>query len=112
MKKIILIWFLAGMLLFSCNQDGKERSSVNQPLKVEIKKEGNGFQLFINNEPSFIKGARTIGTKYMDKVAEYGGNAVRIGYRDNVGEVMDEAHRLGLTVLFGLHVQAERNGFD
>ena len=48
----------------------------------------------------------------MDKVAAYGGNAVRIGFNDKVGEVLDEAQRLNLTVLFGLPVQAERNGFD
>lgn len=112
MKQAILIFFATVIFLFSCNENRREQSSGDSPLKVEIKKDGDGFQLFINDEPSFIKGARTIGTKYMDKVAEYGGNAVRIGYRENVGEVMDEAHRLGLTVLFGLPVQAERNGFD
>lgn len=112
MKNSILNAFLVVIILFSCSENNKEHSSKEPPLKVEIKKEGEGFQLFINDEPSFIKGARTIGTKYMDKVAEYGGNAVRIGYRENVREVMDEAHRLGLTVLFGLPVQAERDGFD
>ncbi|MBR9998350.1 MAG: hypothetical protein KFF73_05230, partial [Cyclobacteriaceae bacterium] len=63
-------------------------------------------------EPYFIKGARTLRTRYMDKVAAYGGNSVRIGYHEDVIEVLDEAQRLNLTVLFGLPVRAERDGFD
>jgi hypothetical protein len=98
--------------LCSCSHNTQENEKSDSPLKVEIEKEGERFQLYVNGNPYFIKGARTLRTRYMDKVAEYGGNAVRIGYRGNVKEVLDEAHRLSLTVLFGLPVQAERNGFD
>ena len=112
MKKAFLFSILTVILFYACNQKNNERNTIEPPLKVEIKKDRDRFQMYVNNEPYFIKGARTIGTRYMDKVAEYGGNAVRIGYRKNVKEVMDEAYRLKLTVLFGLPVQAERNGFD
>ena len=112
MNKNKLITLLAAIFIFACNPDNSRERGVDPPLHVEIKKDQDRFQMYVNGNPYFIKGARTIGTRYMDKVAEYGGNAVRIGYRENVEEVMDEAHRLGLTVLFGLPVQAERNGFD
>jgi hypothetical protein len=84
----------------------------NGPVIIGIEKNNDQFQLTLDGNPYFIKGARTLRTRYMDKVAEYGGNSVRIGYNENVIEVMDEAHRFNLTVLFGLPVQAERNGFD
>jgi hypothetical protein len=112
MNKNKLIPLLVPILILACNPDNPQERGVDPPLYVEIKKDQDRFQMYVNGNPYFIKGARTIGTRYMDKVAEYGGNAVRIGYRENVEEVMDEAHRLGLTVLFGLPVQAERDGFD
>jgi hypothetical protein len=112
MRKYLNIAILIPLYFFSCRKEASKNDQPGQPLKVEIKKVEDHFQLSVNEEPYFIKGARTLRTRYMDKVAEYGGNAVRIGYNDNVGEVLDEAHRLNLTVLFGLPVQAERNGFD
>lgn len=112
MKKSLIIPVLAVTSLFACDPGNKENSGMEPPLHVELLEDNDQFHMYVNGEPYFIKGARTIGTRYMDKVAEYGGNAVRIGYRKNVREVMDEAHRLNLTVLFGLPVQAERNGFD
>jgi len=112
MKRLLFVLIIILPCIPSCIQKIHENDQQLAPLNVEIKKEGDGFRLLVNGEPYFVKGARTLGTRYMDKVAEYGGNAVRIGYNDNVMEVLDEAHRLNLTVLFGLPVQAERNGFD
>jgi len=112
MKKCLIVSALIFICIISCKQQSHQYDQKDSPLKVEIKQEGDRFQLFVDGEQYFIKGARTLRTRYMDKVAEYGGNAVRIGYNDNVKEVLDEAHRLNLTVLFGLPVQAERNGFD
>lgn len=112
MKNNLAITILILIYFFSCQYQSKKNDQKPQPLKVEIKKVEDRFQLFVDEIPYFIKGARTLRTRYMDKVAEYGGNAVRIGSRGNVKEVLDEAHRLNLTVLFGLPVQAERNGFD
>lgn len=79
---------------------------------VEIRPENGKFTIFLDGEPYFIKGARTLGLRYMDRVAECGGNGVRIGFTADAAEVMDGAARLGLTVLFGLPVSPERNGFD
>ena len=112
MRKYLFVLVIILFCIQSCKQKDHKNDPRNVPLKVEIKIEGDRFQLMVNGKPYFIKGARTLGTRYMDKVAENGGNAVRIGYNDNVKEILDEAHRYNLTVLFGLPVQAERNGFD
>jgi hypothetical protein len=48
----------------------------------------------------------------MDKVADYGGNSIRIGYSQDVKDILDEAHSRGLTVMFGLPFKAERAEFD
>lgn len=73
---------------------------------------GEGFGLERDGEPYFVEGARTLGTRYVAEVAERGGNSIRVGYGENVEEVLDEAERHGLSVLQGLPVQAERDGFD
>ena len=112
MKNLFFASLIILIVFASCNKKPQVNEKEDSPLKVEITREGDRFQMYVNGDPYFIKGARTLRTRYMDKVAEYGGNAVRIGSRGNVKEVLDEAHRLNLTVLFGLPVQAERNGFD
>lgn len=75
---------------------------------VEIVQTEDGFGLLRGGEPYFIKGARTLGTRYIEEVAEYGGNAVRVGSE----KVLDEAQSLGLSVLVGLPMGSERDGFD
>ncbi len=79
---------------------------------VEIKKEKGSYRLYRGGTPFFIKGARTLRTRYMEKVAQYGGNSVRIGYHDRVEKVLNKADSLDLTVLFGLPMKPERDGFD
>ena len=71
-------------------------------MPVKILRTGEGFQLYRNGKPYFIKGARTLGTQYMDLVASIGGNSVRIGGTGDVTAKLDTAQKYGLSVLFGL----------
>jgi hypothetical protein len=81
-----------------------------KPVKVEIKKVGNHFQLLRNGKPYFVKGAG--GSAYPDRIAASGGNSIRTwGTRDGQ-KVLDSAQKYGLTVLMGLGVGLERHGFD
>ncbi|WP_194777534.1 glycoside hydrolase family 2 TIM barrel-domain containing protein [Pararhodonellum marinum] len=111
-QKAALIGFL--ILMAACTKGQKQGQDTEAAIPVTIQQVDDGFQLYRNGEPYFIKGARILGNKYMDKVAEYGGNSIRIGYsqNENVMEVLDEAHSRGLTVMFGLPFKAEREGFD
>jgi hypothetical protein len=99
-------------LCSACTSKKMEQSQAPGASDVEIRSENGKFTLYQDGEPYFIKGARTLGLRYMDRVAECGGNGVRIGFTADAAEVMDGAARLGLTVLFGLPVSPERNGFD
>lgn len=74
---------------------------------VEIRKNGNDWQLLVDQKPFFIKGV--VGHTYLEKVKEYGGNSVRIGSRK---EELDKAGRLGLKAMVNLPANAERYGFD
>lgn len=86
-----------------------------KPTKAEIKKEGDKFQMYVNGEKFYIKGA---GLEFGDisKLAEHGGNSFRT-WRTNNGrrsgrEVLDEAYEHGLYVTMGLDLERERHGFD
>ncbi|MFW5760696.1 MAG: glycoside hydrolase family 2 TIM barrel-domain containing protein [Cyclobacteriaceae bacterium] len=110
MKRNILIVAI-GLMAFACQTSEKDNTSKG-PIEVKIVKADSGFQLLRGGESYFIKGARTIGTQHMDRVASVGGNSVRIGSQGDIMAKLDTAHKYGLSVLFGLPVQSERNGFD
>lgn len=112
MKYYLTILAVLLSLLSACTSGKREQGTPAGPSHVEIRLENDKFNLYLNGEPYFIRGARTLGARYMDRVAECGGNAVRIGFTPDVAWVMDEAARHGLSVLFGLPVSPERNGFD
>ena len=80
------------------------------PIKVEIKKEGDSWKLYRGGEPYYINGVG--GQKYLDKAVAYGANSVRTWGAGEAIAVLDEAHEKGLSVLFGLWVGCERQGFD
>jgi hypothetical protein len=80
------------------------------PIKVEIKKEGDKWQLYRGGKPYYIRGVG--GQKYMDRAVAYGANSIRTWGAGEAIAVLDEAHSKGLSVLFGLWVGCERQGFD
>ena len=78
---------------------------------VEVKKNARGeFRLFRNGEEYFIKGGG--GSDHWDELVKIGGNSVRTWSTDNAKQMLDEAQRLGLTVMLGMWLQHERHGFD
>lgn len=101
-RSILLIAVFA--VIISCITAGRE-GSAGTAGKVEIRKEGDGFQLYRAGEHFFIKGA--VGWSYLEELAEAGANSLRAGPR-----LLDEAHGLGLAVLVNLRMGAERGGFD
>ncbi len=81
-----------------------------KPVKTEIKKVDNRFQLLREGKPYFIKGAG--GSMYPARIAAYGGNSIRTWGSENGQQVLDTAQKYGLTVLMGLDVARERHGFN
>ena len=99
MNKLITVLFL----LIAC-------AAFTQPLNVKLAKQDGNWQMLVNGEPFYVKGAG--GHVHQDKLIEIGGNTIRTWGIDNAKEILDEAQRNGLKVMMGLWVQHERHGFD
>lgn len=84
--------------------------SHGQAVKVSVEKGNDGYYLTRNNEPYYIKGAG--GTSNLDELIYLGGNSIRTWSIDDAEEILDKAHKKGLTVMMGLWVQHERHGFN
>ena len=86
-------------------------TSILMASKVEIVSNSIGFQLLKDGVPYYIKGAG--GTVELQKLKDYGGNSIRTwGVDENTDELLDVAHKNGLTVCFGIWMGQERQGFD
>lgn len=83
-----------------------------RPLKVEIRQDSQGYQLFRDGLPYIVRGAGTQLTSDLDSLALHGGNSVRNWSTENAREFLDRAHDLGLTVALCLDIKRERHGFD
>lgn len=85
------------------------------PAKVEIRKADDRYQLFVDGQPFYIRGA---GLEFGDQatLAAHGGNSFRTWRTENGQEsgqrVLDRAQKNGLYVTMGLEVARERHGFD
>lgn len=101
-----MFFFSLIFLKFSACQDVSKASLPT----VEVKKEGNHYQLYRNGSPYYIKGAG--GHDQLDKLALYGGNSIRTWSTDRADEILDEAEIHGLTVTLGLEVGKEWWGKD
>ncbi len=109
MKKIFLMLFSVFTLLLSTSLFSQAPEG---PIKVEIKldKETNQWQLLRGGKPYYINGIG--GQRELDRAVSYGANSLRTWGAADAIAVLDEAHSRGLTVLFGLWVGCERQGFD
>lgn len=81
-----------------------------QAIPVELRQSAQGWQLLRGGEPYFIRGAG--GTGSLQQLKAAGANSVRTWAADDVGELLDEAHALGLSVTLGIWLGHERHGFD
>ena len=94
------------------NATADEKSSA---IKVEIVGSNGKYQLLRGGKPYEVKGA---GIEFgeLEAFAANGGNSFRTWNTDTEEisgrELLDKAHKLGLTVSLNLFVMAERWGFD
>ncbi|MDA8682374.1 hypothetical protein N9M08_07555 [Porticoccaceae bacterium] len=82
---------------------------------VRLAKHSDVFQLLVDEQPFYIKGAGLeLGS--IQQLAAFGGNAFRtwrVENGDKTGiQILNEAHACGLMVCMGLDIARERHGFD
>ncbi len=100
-------------LLSPCSAEQKPKPG--HTAKVEIRKTGDRYQLFVDQQPFYIKGA---GLEFgnQEKLAAHGGNSFRTWRTENGQDsgkaVLDRALKNGLFVTMGLEIARERHGFD
>ena len=85
------------------------------PVKVQILRTNNGYQLYVDHQPFYIKGAG-LGSGPQEKLVEHGGNSIRTwrteGGRVPARQLLASARTNGLYVTMGLEIGSERHGFD
>lgn len=105
------IWLLLIFLTTSCSLKSTDSQRYEgKGRKVEVVAEGGKYTLYRNGEPYFIKGAA--GYEHLDRIAAYGGNSVRVWHTEDAQRILDEAHAQGLSVMLGLWMEREREGFN
>ena len=84
--------------------------AAGEPVPVELRQTDEGWQLLRGGEPFLIRGAGGSGS--MAELAAAGANSIRTWSIDGASDILDEAHRHGLTVTVGIWLGHERHGFD
>ncbi len=78
---------------------------------VRLVEKGGRFQLHRNGQPYLVKGGGG-NEKSLASLAASGGNSIRLWGDDHLGETLDAAQKLGLTVTAGIWLGQVRQGFD
>ena len=78
--------------------------------KVVVRKSGEKFLMVRNGQPYRVRGVG--GSSDLKRLADAGGNSIRTWSTDNLGPLLDEAHRHGLSVCVGIWLGHQRHGFD
>jgi hypothetical protein len=87
-----------------------ESDTLRKQSKVEIIQQEHGFQLMRNGAPYYIKGVA--GEQQMEAAVASGANSIRIYAADNLDTLLNRAHSLGLSVMVGIWLGREIEGFD
>jgi exo-beta-1,3-glucanase (GH17 family) len=96
----------------ACSNDS---ASTSRPIKVEIVKSDDGYQLLRGEKPYDVSGAGMV-IDDIERFVAAGGNSIRIW--DTAQEeqdtlaLLDDAQAHGVTVALGLRMKHERHGFD
>ncbi|HBH05993.1 MAG TPA: hypothetical protein DDX92_05270 [Flavobacteriales bacterium] len=101
MKKVLLLTLSVFFLL---------TTGFSQAIKVEVRETEDGYSLYRDGKPYYIKGAG--GKTQIDQLIYLGGNSIRTWGVDEADEALELAAKHDLTVMLGLWVQHERHGFD
>ena len=81
------------------------------PVPVQIVRKDARFELLRGGAPYLVKGGGG-GENALESLAKAGGNSIRLWGDDRLGEILDRAQKLGLTVTAGIWLGQVRQGFD
>ena len=97
-------FLLASAILLSC---------ALTPTRAEVRltHDADGYRLLRDGKPFLIKGGGGDG-KALPSLSAAGGNSVRLWGDEALGETLDAAQKLGLTVTAGIWLGQVRQGFD
>lgn len=104
-KHNMIVAFCVLMAISACTSNHQVGNQIDTAQKVEIGQKDGRFNLLVEGEPYFIKGA--VGWTRLDELAQAGANSLRSKI-----SLLDEAHELGFSMLVNLPMGSERNGFD
>jgi beta-galactosidase/beta-glucuronidase len=85
-------------------------ASASEPPRTHLVTVDGTHRLIRDGQPYFVKGVG--GHTHLAELAAAGGNSIRTWGTDHLDELLDQAHRHGLTVCVGLWLGHERHGFD
>ena len=99
---------------------GMPALAVEGPVKVDLKKTSAGWQLLRDGKAYYVNGVggdwhetEAGGSVMMKRLVAAGGNSIRTwGVGPETKDLLDMAHRAGLTVTVGLWLGHERHGFN
>ncbi|MEM1445730.1 MAG: GDSL-type esterase/lipase family protein [Planctomycetota bacterium] len=87
------------------------RAKYSGVIPVELRKDGDGWQLLRGGEPFTLKGGGVTPGHYAD-FAAIGGNSVRTWGLSNAEAVLDEAYEAGIGVMMGIWMTHPKHGYD
>jgi hypothetical protein len=103
---------IIAFLLAGCSYQTMQAQT---PIKVEIVRAGDGYQLLRAGQPYAVKGAG-MSRNDIASFAAHGGNSIRNWTtrhpHQDTRELLDSAYAHGVTVALGLPMRPERRGFD
>lgn len=79
---------------------GVGRTETQSPIRVQVTGTPGSYQLLRNGKPYVINGVGGSGSRKL--LLEVGANSFRTWGAENIGQILDEAHRDGLTVTVGI----------
>jgi hypothetical protein len=105
---VSIIGVFSLLLVSSCQEKTGRTVPASAPVRIEQR--GNAAVLLRHGQPYFIRGAG--GHTYLDRLKACGGNSIRVWDDLDAGAVLDDAQRRGMTVMLGIWVERETDGFD
>lgn len=101
---------IAAMLVTWLASSATPLHAADAPIEVALTGKPGAWQLLRDGKPYEVRGVGGDGS--LELLAKCGGNSIRTWGDEGLGEKLDAAHKLGLTVTAGIWLGQVRQGFD